>query len=325
MNRRDGLRMAGLSLAASALPGWAASPSPAPPDKAKPPAASGLLRRQIPRTGQAVAAVGMGTWLTFNVAPGDALALRQRSEVLQRFFAAGGQLIDSSPMYGSAEEALGLLLPQAGTAGTHPGALFSATKVWTPLTAYGRTQMQRSLALWGLPGVDLMQGHNLLNWAGHLPTLRALQAEGRIRNLGVTTSHGNKHAAMREVLQAVSERQPLQVLQISYNPLDRRAEPLMQLAADKGMAVIVNRPFDGGSLLQRLAGQPLPAVAADLGCSSWAALVLKWELAHPAVSVAIPATTQPAHMDENMAALHGPLPDRRQREEIGRVFERLLG
>jgi diketogulonate reductase-like aldo/keto reductase len=277
MNRRDSLRMAGLSLAASALPGWAASPSPAPPDMAKPPAASGLLRRQIPRTGQAVAAVGMGTWLTFNVAPGDALALRQRREVLQRFFAAGGQLIDSSPMYGSAEEALGLLLPQAGTAGTPPGGLFSATKVWTPLTAYGRTQMQRSLALWGLPGVDLMQGHNLLNWAGHLSTLRALQAEGRIRHLGVNTSHGNKHAAMREVLQAVSER------------------------------------------------QPLPAVAADLGCSSWAALVLKWELAHPAVSVAIPATTQPAHMDENMAALHGPLPDRWQREEIGRVFERLLG
>ncbi len=312
MNRREYL----CALAsASALPAW-------PGAVAQPSAGVGeLLHARIPRTGEEVPAVGMGTWLSFNVSPADSPALQQRLEVLRRFFAAGGRVIDSSPMYGSAEEALGLLLPQV------PGqeALFSATKVWTPLTVYGRTQMQRSMALWGLPRVDLMQGHNLLNWAGHLPTLRALQAEGRIRHLGVTTSHGNKHAAMREVLEAVNDRQPLQVLQITYNPADRRAEPLMQLAADKGLAVIVNRPFDGGALLQRLATAPLPALAADLGCSSWAALVLKWELAHPAVSVVIPATTQPAHMDQNMAALRGPLPDRRQRERLDQVFERLLG
>jgi diketogulonate reductase-like aldo/keto reductase len=278
------------------------------------------LLRTIPRTGETVPAVGMGTWLTFNVAPSDQPALRQRRAVLQRFFAGGGRLIDSSPMYGSAEEALGLLLPQV----TGHDTLFSATKVWTPLTVYGRTQMQRSLALWGLPQVDLMQGHNLLNWSGHLRTLRALQAEGRIRHLGVTTSHGNKHGAMREVLESVTERNPLQVLQITYNPVDRRAEPLMQLAADKGMAVILNRPFDGGALLRRLADQPLPPLAADLACTTWAALVLKWELAHPAVSVVIPATTRPEHMDQNLAAMVGPLPDRAQREQLGEVFARLL-
>ncbi len=314
MQRRDCLR----TLAAgAALPAWAwASDSRTD---------STLLHRQIPRTGERVPAVGMGTWLTFNVSPGDTPALQQRRLVLQRFFDGGGRVIDSSPMYGSAEEALGLLLPQVLPQARGHEALFSATKVWTPLTVYGRMQMQRSMALWGLPRVDLMQGHNLLNWAGHLPTLRALQAEGRIRHLGVTTSHGNKHGAMRQVLEDVSDRNPLQVLQITYNPVDRRAEPLMQLASDKGLAVIVNRPFDGGALLQRLAGQPLPALAADLGCGSWAALVLKWELAHPAVSVCIPATTQPAHMDENMAALRGPLPDRRQRVQLDRVFDRLLG
>ncbi len=313
MQRRECLRAAGALLALSSGLNGARSEPVAP--------AGDVLQRQIPRTGERVAAVGMGTWLTFNVSPADTPALQQRRQVLQRFFAAGGQLIDSSPMYGSAEEALGLLLP--GLAGGE--ALFSATKVWTPLTAYGRTQMQRSLALWGLQRVDLMQGHNLLNWAGHLPTLRALQAEGRIRHLGVTTSHGNKHDAMRQVLESVSDRNPLQVLQITYNPVDRRAEPLMQLAADKGLAVVVNRPFDGGRLLQPLAGQPLPALAADLGCNSWAALVLKWELAHPAVSVVIPATTQPAHMDENMAALRGPLPDGRQRRLLVDAFSRALG
>lgn len=328
MNRRDGLRLAaGAATALSALPAWAGSAAEAPASisTGTGTGTGDLLHGRIPRTGERVPAVGMGTWLTFNVAPSDAPALRQRREVLQRFFAGGGQLIDSSPMYGSAEEALGLLLPQLVPPVAGREALFSATKVWTPLAAYGRAQMQRSVALWGLPRLDLMQVHNLLNFAGHLPTMRAMQAEGSIRHLGVTTSHGNKHGAMREVLEGVNERQPLQVLQITYNPVDRRAEALMQLAADKGLAVIVNRPFDGGALLQRLAGQPLPALAADLGCTTWAALVLKWELAHPAVSVVIPATTQPVHMDQNLAAMRGPLPNRTQRESLGRTFDRLLG
>jgi aryl-alcohol dehydrogenase-like predicted oxidoreductase len=308
MQRRDWLTGA----AALAACGLAGSPARA---------AGTPLLRTLPRSGIALPAIGMGTWLTFNVAASDRAALQRRGQVLQRFFAGGGRLIDSSPMYGSAEEALGTLLP--AVAATRP--LFAATKVWTPLAAYGRTQVQRSLALWGLPRFDLLQCHNLLNWDGHQPTLRALQAEGRARLLGVTTSHGNKHGAMQEVLAGVSDRQPLDTLQITYSPADRRAEPLLQLAADRGLGVIVNRPFDGGHLLQRLDALPLPPVATDLGCSTWAALVLKWILAHPAVTVAIPATTDPLHMDQNMAALHGPLPDRAQRAALTRHFDQLLG
>ncbi|WP_292453320.1 aldo/keto reductase [Methylibium sp.] len=303
MDRRGFLVHAG---AAALLAGPAAAQSAVP-----------VRTRSLARSGERIPVVGMGTWMTFNLLANDAEALAVRGRVLERFFAGGGSLIDSSPMYGSAEGVLGQLLPEV------PGAqaLFSATKVWTPLGLYGPTQMERSLALWGLQRCDLMQIHNLLNWEAHIKTLRQWQAEGRARHIGVTTSHGNKHDTLREVL----AREPLDTLQITYNPADQRAEPLMQQAADRGMAVILNRPFDGGRLLDRLQGEPLPAsLAADLGCTAWAPLVLKWELAHPAVTCVIPATTNPEHMSENLQALRGPLPDRGQRELLGSIFERVL-
>lgn len=284
---------------------------------AAPPADTTLLTRPIGRDGERVPVVGLGTWISFNVGALDRDGLARRARVLERFFAGGGRLIDSSPMYGSAEEALGRLLP--GVPGA--SALYSATKVWTPLGAYGPTQMARSLELWGVPRVDLMQVHNLLAWEPHLKTLRAWQAEGRVRRIGVTTSHGNKHDLVREVL----EREPLDVLQITYNPADQRAEPLMRQAAARGMAVIVNRPFDGGRLLERLQGRALPPLAADLGCDAWAPLLLKWELAHPAVSCVIPATSNPEHMTQNLQALRAPLPDLRQREQLTQAIDRALG
>ena len=279
--------------------------------------ATGVLERPIARSGERVPVVGLGTWITFNVGARDADTLASRGRVLARFFAAGGRLIDSSPMYGQAEEVLGRLLPAT------PGheRLYCATKVWTPLGAWGPVQMRRSLALWGVARADLMQVHNLLAWREHLPTLRAWRAEGRIRHLGVTTSHGNKHEAMREAI----ESETLDAMQITYNPADRRAGPLMRRAAERGMAVIVNRPFDGGRVLERLRGEPLPPFAAELGCGSWAPLVLKWELAHPAVSCVIPATGDPDHVDENLQALRGPLPDAPQRAALEAVFERVLG
>ncbi len=289
----------------------------APAAIAAPADGGAVLTRPIARSGERVPALGLGTWISFNIGARDAAGLARRRQVLERFFAGGGRLIDSSPMYGSAEEALGRLLPGLPCA----QALFSATKVWTPLGAYGPTQMARSLALWGLPRVDLMQVHNLLNWEDHLKTLRAWQAEGRVRLIGVTTSHGNKHDTLRQVL----EQQPLDVLQITYNPTDRRAEALLQLAADRSVAVIVNRPFDGGAVLERLLGAPLPPIAGDLGCDAWAPLLLKWELAHPAVSCVIPATSDPEHMTQNLQALRGPLPDARQREALTRAIERALG
>jgi diketogulonate reductase-like aldo/keto reductase len=275
-------------------------------------AAEPLLTRAIPSSGERLPAVGLGTWLTFHVALGNPPALAQRRAVLERFFAGGGRLVDSSPMYAQAEAVLGELLARPEP------RLFSATKVWTPLGAYGPTQMRRSLALWKLPRVDLMQVHNLLSWRSHLPTLREWKAQGLARHIGITTSHGRDAELVRQILE--TER-GIDVLQITYSPADRSAEPLLELAANKGVAVIVNRPFDGGALLERLARVPLPPLAADLGCAHWATFVLKWELANPAVTVAIPATTDPEHVAQNLAALRGPLPDARQREAIWRALE----
>jgi diketogulonate reductase-like aldo/keto reductase len=270
-------------------------------------AAAGLLTRAIPSTGERVSAVGLGTWLTFDVPLGNAVAVARRREVVERFFAGGGRVIDSSPMYGQAEALLGEVLPRDDK------RLFAATKVWTPLGAYGPTQMRRSLALWKLPRVDLMQVHNLLSWRSHLPTLREWKAQGLTRLIGITTSHGRDHDLVQRVLE--TER-GIDVMQITYSPADRSAEPLLDLAARRGVAVIINRPFDGGELLSRLARVSLPPLAAELGCAHWATLVLKWELANPAVTVAIPATTSPEHVEQNLAALRGPLPDTKQREAI---------
>ena len=290
--------------------GWAATAALAPPwaggaVAAAAPATGPPLARTLPSTGEAVCPVGMGTWLTFDFDTGDPGLLAQRRAVLQTFFAAGGQVVDSSPMYGHAEEALGLLLGPARAAVPQAAPLFCATKVWTPVTALGRTQMQRSLDLWRLPRSDLMQVHNLLNWRGHLATLREWRAAGRTRLVGITTSHGRAHDEVRAIVR--SER--LDALQITYNPADRSAEPLIALAADRGLAVLINRPFDGGAALSRLAGRPLPGLARELGCASWASFVLKWELSLPGVTCVIPATTRVDHMLQNMAALQGPQPD----------------
>jgi diketogulonate reductase-like aldo/keto reductase len=280
-----------------ALPwfGGASAAAPAP-----------LLQRPIPSSGETIPAVGLGTWLTFDHPVGDLPALARRGRVLERFFAHGGRLVDSSPMYGHAETVLGELLRRPEP------RLFCATKVWTPWGAYGPTQMRRSLGLWRLPRVDLMQVHNLLAWRAHLKTLRDWKDQGLARYIGVTTSHGRGHDEMRSILQ----RERIDFMQITYSPADRSAEPLLALAAERGIAVIVSRPFDGGALLAALARRPLPPPAVELGCTTWAETVLKWELAHPAVTCAIPATTDPEHAEQNQRALRGPLPDARQRARL---------
>lgn len=281
-------------------------------------AAADALWRPLPASGERLPALGMGTWITFDVGDGrgDAEALAARWAVLQAFFAGGGRLIDSSPMYGSAEAVLGTLLPQLPGA----AALFAATKVWTPGRWLGERQMARSLELWGLPRFDLMQVHNLLDWETHLPTLRRMKAEGALRYLGITTSHGRRH----DDFAAIVRRERLDFVQFTYNIAHREAERrLLPLAAERGCAVIVNRPFDGGGLFHRVRGRPLPGFAAELGCASWAALFLKFVLAHPAVTCAIPATSRADHMRENMAALHGPLPDAALRRRMLAAFEAL--
>ena len=279
------------------------------------PLAAAMNERAVPASGERIPVVGLGTWLTFDVGAEDSPARRARGDVLRAFLAAGGRLVDSSPMYGSSESVIGAELAR----GTAPGRLFSATKVWTVGALPGRRQMERSRALWGLPRLDLLQVHNLLDWQAHWPVLREMKAAGRVRYIGMTTSHGRRHDDLEEIL----TRERLDFVQVTYNVNDRDVEArLLPLAAARGAAVIVNRPFDGGHVFGAKTARPLPGWASDLGCRTWAEALLKWIAAHPAVTCAIPATSQLAHLHENMRALSGPLPDERLRRRIAEDYAR---
>ncbi len=268
----------------------------------------GPLTKAIPSSGERIPVIGMGTWQTFDVGD-DAAALAQRVRVLRAFFQAGGGMIDSSPMYGTSEAVMGHCLQHIG--GKPP--MFSATKVWTPGKDHGVRQMAESERLWRLKTFDLMQIHNLLGWEGHLETLKQWKAEGRIRYLGITTSHGRRHGDLARIM----ESQPLDFVQLTYNPMDREAEDrLLPMAKERGIAVIVNRPFQRGALIDRLEGRPLPPWAGDFEIHNWAQFLLKFVVSHPAVTCAIPATRQVEHMKENMAAAHGPMPDAKMRAKM---------
>lgn len=272
--------------------------------------------RRIPRTGETLPVIGMGSWITFNVPPfTDARA--RRVEILRAFFAQGGHLVDSSPMYGLSEGAIGDCLEKLG--GKPP--LFSAGKVWTPTRLAGLAQMEASGLQWGVDRFDLMQVHNMLDWDAHLPTLRDWQERGRIRYIGITTSHGRRH---REIEQVLRTQSAFDFVQFSYSIADREVESrLLPTAAELGRAVIINRPFRTGDLFDHVAGKPLPAFAAEIGCSSWAQFFLKFVTSHPAVTCAIPATSRLDHMIDNMQALRGPLPDAAMRRRMIEAFEKL--
>ena len=307
LSRRDVVRSLGAVAAASAVPSvelgsaWAA--------------AAPVLTRAIPATGEKVPAVGMGTWITFNVGR-DRQRRAQRLKVVQTFFELGGGMIDSSPMYGSSEEVIGYCLQRI----PNKGSLFSATKVWTLLRALGVRQMNASRELWGLDRFDLMQIHNLLDWSTHIETLKEWKAQGRIRYIGVTTSHGERHDAMAQVM----AEQPLDFAQFTYNILDREAERrLLPLAADRRLAVIVNRPFRQGALIDALKRHKLPEWAGEIDCANWAQFLLKFVVSHPAVTCVIPATSRVDHMRENMGALRGRLPDQAMRARMIRAVEAL--
>jgi len=278
-------------------------------------APAGIVQKAIPATGERMPVIGMGSWITFNV--GDDEKLRDaRVEVLRTFFDRGGAMIDSSPMYGSSEDVIGYGLARL----KNTQDLFSATKVWTPLQWHGVKQMESSLDLWGLETFDLLQVHNLLNWEGHLETLLEWKAQGRVRYIGVTTSHGSRHDELEKIMMA----QPIDFVQFTYNVLDRAAEKrLLPLAAERGLAVIVNRPFRRGALFDRFADKPLPEWAGECDCANWAQIFLKFIVSHPAVTCAIPATTRVDHMQENMGAAYGRLPDGALRTRIVRYIESL--
>ena len=274
-----------------------------------------VVTRPIPSSSERLPVVGLGSWLTFDVGS-DPAARRGCGEVLAAFFAAGGHLVDSSPMYGSSEEVIGAELARIGR---YEG-LFSATKIWTSGRIAGRRQAEKSRALWGLARFDLVQVHNLLDWETHLATLREWKAQGRVRYVGVTTSHGRRHDLLEEIL----ARERLDFVQFTYSFADRDAEPrLLPAAAERGVAVIANRHFDGGALFSRVAGRKLPGWADEIGCRHWSEVFLKWIVSHPALTCAIPATSRVDHLRENMGALSGPLPDAALRRRMTADWERL--
>ena len=298
LGRRDALA----GLAATAL-----SPAPTAADAA-------MITKSIPATGERIPAIGMGTWITFNVGEDPALR-RDRLAILKTFFARGGGLIDSSPMYGSSQAVVGWCLKQLDdTAG-----LLAADKVWTRFGG-GAAQMAATRERWRVERFDVMQVHNLVNWREHLPMLRRAKEDGRTRYIGVTTSHGRRH----DELERLIRREPLDFVQLTYNVVDREAEDrLLPLAAERGLAVIANRPFRRKQLFHRFQDRPLPPWAGEVGATNWAEFFLKFIVSHPAVTCAIPATAQRAHMRKNMGALYGRLPEPRERERMVAWIENL--
>jgi diketogulonate reductase-like aldo/keto reductase len=271
-----------------------------------------MLTRPIPRTGEALPVVGVGTWQTFDAGPEPA-ARQPLRQVLDGLFEAGGRMIDSSPMYGRAEAVVGDLLAELDA---RPKA-FLATKVWTTGRERGIEQMRRSAELLRAPVIDLMQIHNLVDWATHLATLRQMKDAGSIRYLGVT--HYTTGALPELAL--ILEREAIDFVQLGYSIETREAERrVLPLAAEKGVAVIINQPFEEGALFRKVRGRKPPDWAAELGCASWAQFFLKFILGHPAVTCVIPGTAKPEHMRDNVAAGFAPLPDESQRRRMAEFW-----
>ena len=271
-----------------------------------------VIKRVIPSSGEEISIMGMGTYSTFS----HSTPLEQLGEVMQAFFDHGGQMIDSSPMYGPAEGIVGELLKTTqNTAG-----YFAATKVWTDGRQAGIDQMNESMELMGVETMDLMQIHNLRDWKIHLKTLKEWKEQGRIRYLGITTSHGRYH----DELETIMKTEPLDFVQLTYSAANRLTdERLLPLAHDRGIATIINRPYQGGSLFRKVRGKPLPDWAGEIDCASWGQFFLKFIAGHPAVTCIIPATSKVRHILDNMAGGTGRVPDAAQRRRMIDYLEAL--
>ncbi|MEJ1240176.1 aldo/keto reductase [Chryseolinea sp. T2] len=270
--------------------------------------AAHVVMRTIPSSGEKLPAVGLGTWRTFDV--GDQQeALERRTQVLKVLVSTGGSVVDSSPMYGRSESVVGKLSSDLSL----NDKLFIATKVWTSGETEGREQMEKSFSLLRRQQLDLMQVHNLVDWKTHLPTLHRMKDEQRIRYVGIT--HYLESAY--DQLESIMRNESIDFLAVNYSAGSREAERrLLPLAGDKGIAVIINRPFEEGALFNRVAGRKLPVWADTIHCYSWAQLFLKYILSNPAVTCVIPGTTNPSHMQENINAADGIFPDAQMRAEI---------
>lgn len=274
-----------------------------------------IIQRPIPRTGESLPVIGLGTWQTFDV--GSAASARAPLKaVLSDFVRLGGKVIDSSPMYGRSENVVGDLSAELGV----QKRLFLATKVWTSGRDAGIRQMEESFRRLRTEVMDLMQVHNLVDWRTHLATLRRWKEQGKVRYVGVTHYTASAYDQLARVL----ETEELDFVQLNYSIVERDAERrLLPLAADKRLAVLANRPFASGGLFSRLQGKPLPPWAEEIGCASWAQFLLKFVISHPAVTCAIPATSKARHLNDNMGAGVGGLPDAGMRERMARYVAEL--
>ena len=295
------------SLAAAAVAALPALPAAAQEDRP--------ITRKVPSSGEELPLVGLGTWITFNVGD-DAVLLDECAAVMAAFFGAGGRMIDSSPMYGSSQPTIGYGLKKLG----YPKSLFSAEKVWISDASSGLDQIEQSRSYWGVPRFDLVQVHNLVSWEEHLETLFAMKAEGRVRHVGISTSEGRRHEEIEKVMASL----PIDFVQVTYNVLDREVEArILPLARERGIAVIVNRPFRQGELTSQVKGYPLPEWVGETGAQSWAQFLLRFIVSHPAVTCAIPATTRVDHVRENMRAATGNLPDDALRQRMAAYVREL--
>jgi aryl-alcohol dehydrogenase-like predicted oxidoreductase len=273
------------------------------------------LERAIPKTGEAIPSVGLGTWQGFDVG-GDPAETAEARDALKALVDLGGRVIDSSPMYGSAESVCGRLAAELGV----QSRLFVATKVWTSGRQAGIRQMEDSMRKLRVERLDLMQVHNLVDASTHLATLREWKNAGRVRYLGVTHYHAGAHADLERYVKPGD----LDFVQANYSLAEPEAERrLLGVAASTGTAVIVNRPFAEGAMFARVKGKPLPEWAKEIGCASWAQFFLKWILANPAVTCVIPGTRNAKHVADNLGAGSGPLPDDASRKKMAAHFASL--
>ena len=278
-------------------------------------AADRILERPIPKTGEAIPAVGLGTWQAFDVA-GDAAETAQARESLKALVDLGGRVIDSSPMYGTSESVCGTLTAELGIG----SKLFVATKVWTSGRQAGIRQMEDSMRKLRVERLDLMQVHNLVDAATHLATLREWKKVGRVRYVGVTHYHAGAHGDLEKFIKPGD----LDFVQVNYSLAEPQADRrLLAVAAASRTAVIVNRPFAEGAMFGRAKGKPVPDWAKEIGCASWAQFFLKWILGHPSVTCAIPGTRNAKHVADNLGAASGLLPDEAMRKRMAAHFDSL--
>jgi diketogulonate reductase-like aldo/keto reductase len=305
VNRRAALRR--LAALGGLLMSAAKVPAAAPPQT--------ITRRAIPRSDETIPVIGLGTWQTFDVGSAESARAPLR-EVLAQFVVHGGTVVDSSPMYGRAEAVVGDLAAALGV----QSRLFYATKVWTSGQRAGVRQMEESMRHMRVDRMDLMQIHNLLDLEAHTATLLEWKRAGRVRYIGITHYHSGAHAQLERLVRTKT----YDFVQINYSLAEREAERrLLPAAQEAGVAVVINRPFGSGGLFRRVRGAPLPPWAAEIGCTSWAQIFLKWIVSHPAVTCAIPATSDPRHVVDNMGAGLGPQPDAAMRRKIGDAFDRI--